>query len=245
MNELQTLEWYLSAGVDEIIGEEPINRLVPPVVPVQQNRPVQSNVILQAPVALKKEVNETTSALAEQATTLDELKELLQNLDTPLKKMAQRLVFADGNPHSDLMIIGEAPGGEEDRQGLPFVGPSGKLLDLMLKSIGRDRTNTYITNVVNYRPENNRTPSFDEICLFLPFLKKHIELVKPKVILLLGSCAITALTDGSETITRLRGKWMDYNGIPMLASFHPSFLLRTPIQKKNAWYDFLMIKQKL
>lgn len=243
MNDLQILNWYLTAGVDEVIGEEPINRLV--AVPKKQNLAPIIQKALSQDIQVQRIADVPTNVLAKQATSLNELKSLIANFDTPLKKNAQNMVFADGNPQADLMVIGEAPGEEEDKQGLPFVGRSGKLLDAMLKSIEHDRTNTYITNVVNFRPPNNRTPADDEILLFLPFLQKHVELVQPKVILALGKCAVEALTGSKEGITRLRGKWTLYNNIPMMPSFHPSYLLRKPDQKKNSWYDFLAVQKKL
>lgn len=243
MNDLQILNWYLTAGVDEVIGEEPINRLVSSQQKQIKTQPVQNTPVI--PIQITKAQNVPTNTLAEKATTLEELKDLIAQFDTPLKKNAQKMVFADGNPQANLMVIGEAPGAEEDKRGLPFVGESGHLLDAMLKSIGQDRTNTYITNVINFRPLNNRTPSLDEMYLFLPFLKKHIELIHPKVLLVLGNCAATTLTNSTEGISRLRGKWIMYNGIPMMPSFHPSFLLRDPMNKKNSWHDFLCVQQKL
>ena len=149
------------------------------------------------------------------------------------------------------MLIGEAPGGEEDRQGLPFVGASGQLLDRMLAAIGQDRTSCYITNIVNWRPPGNRKPSPAEMTLSLPFITRHIALVDPALIVLLGDTAAKTLTNRTEGITRLRGKWFDWskpdgNGsIPLLPTFHPAFLLRSPAQKREAWADLLAVKRKL
>ena len=180
---------------------------------------------------------------------MDELRAAMENFDgCALKQTAAHLVFADGNPEADLMIVGEAPGAEEDKKGLPFVGASGHLLDLMLKSVGRDRTNVYISNVVSWRPPNNRKPSEDEIALLTPFIKRHIALVRPKVLLLLGGSAVSALIGIKDGITRTRGRWLTYRdgdvSIPAFASFHPAFLLRSPAQKKAAWRDFLTVKAK-
>jgi DNA polymerase len=164
------------------------------------------------------------------------------------------MVFADGNPLSKLMLIGEAPGGEEDRRGLPFVGAAGQLLDRMLAAIGRDRTNSYITNIVNWRPPGNRKPSPAEMSLCLPFITRHIALVRPALIVLLGDTAAKTLSGRAEGITRLRGKWLEWrdpdsgepaDGIPMMPTFHPAFLLRSPGQKREAWADLLAVRRKL
>ena len=190
--------------------------------------------------------------LAAAATTLEELKDAIARFDgLSLKATATNLVFADGNPRAKLMLIGEAPGGEEDRQGLPFVGASGQLLDRMLAAIGQDRTSCYITNIVNWRPPGNRKPSPAEMTLSLPFITRHIALVDPALIVLLGDTAAKTLTNRTEGITRLRGKWFDWskpdgNGsIPLLPTFHPAFLLRSPAQKREAWADLLAVKRKL
>ena len=248
------MEWYLTAGVDEIVGEEPVNRLNAP-----EPKPVFAAVpsVISAPVVappVPAEVppapqSAATTELAAKASTLDELRAAMQSFDgCALKQSAASLVFADGNPDSDLMIVGEAPGAEEDKKGLPFVGASGHLLDLMLKSVGRDRTNVYISNVVPWRPPNNRKPSEDEIALLAPFIKRHIALVRPKVLLLLGGSAVAALLGIRDGITRTRGRWLVYRdgnvSIPAFASFHPAFLLRSPAQKKAAWRDFLTVKAK-
>ena len=159
------------------------------------------------------------------------------------------MVFSDGNPNSKIMIIGEGPGANEDKEGLPFVGRAGQLLDRMLKSIDLDRDNVYITNVVNYRPPENRKPTDEEINKYLPFLKRHINIVKPKILLLLGSTALNAILGNEVVISKARGKWyekkIDKITISIIASFHPAFLMRQPEQKKLAWIDLKMIRKKM
>jgi uracil-DNA glycosylase family 4 len=193
----------------------------------------------------------TARELAAAATTLDELRDAIARFEgLSLKATATNLVFADGNPEAQLMLIGEAPGAEEDRRGLPFVGAAGQLLDRMLAAIGHDRTNSYITNIVNWRPPGNRKPSPAEMALCQPFIDRHIALVNPALIVLLGDTAAKTLTNRTEGITRLRGKWFtwpkpDGGTIPVLPTFHPAFLLRSPSQKREAWMDLLTAKRKL
>ena len=197
------------------------------------------------------EATATARELAAGAQTLDELKDAIARFEgLSLRATATNLVFADGNPESRLMLIGEAPGAEEDRRGLPFVGASGQLLDRMLAAIGYDRTSCYITNIVNWRPPGNRKPSPAEMTLCLPFIERHIALINPALIVLLGDTAAKTLTNRTEGITRLRGKWFswpkpDGGTIPVLPTFHPAFLLRSPSQKREAWMDLLTAKRKL
>ena len=167
-----------------------------------------------------------------------------------MKKTAMNSVFSRGEVASGLMLIGEAPGAEEDRQGKPFVGASGHLLDNMMAAIGREKDKDYyISNILPWRPPGNRKPTPVEQTLCLPFIKRHIELVSPKVIILLGGTALSALLDISEGITRVRGKWFSYRvgkkTIPAMAMFHPAYLLRQPQLKRQAWHDLLEIKTKL
>jgi DNA polymerase len=163
-----------------------------------------------------------------------------------LKNTAKNLVFADGNPGSGLMLIGEAPGADEDREGLPFVGVSGKLLDRMLAAIGRDRTSAYITNVLAWRPPGNRKPTPAETMILLPFIERHVELVAPRVIVLVGGTATSALLGRGEGITKLRGRWHTYRDtIPAYCIYHPAYLLRQPALKRQAWQDLLAIKSRL
>ena len=181
---------------------------------------------------------------------LKALKENIQNIkNCNLKKSATNIVFSDGNPDSKIMIIGEGPGANEDKAGLPFVGLAGQLLDKMLKAINLDRGNVYISNVVNYRPPSNRKPTDEEIERYLPFLIKHIEIINPKILLLLGSTALNAIIGDKDVISKVRGKWFDKKiGIcktNVIASFHPAFLMRQPDQKKFSWIDLKLIKQKI
>ena len=171
----------------------------------------------------------------------------IKNCD--LKKNAINLVFSDGNPFSEIMIIGEGPGANEDKEGKPFVGRAGKLLDKMLASIKLNRKNVYISNVVNFRPPQNRKPTDIEINRYLPFLKKHIEIVNPKILLLLGSTALNAIIGNEIVISKTRGKWIKKKigdiETNVIASFHPAFLMRQPEQKKYAWEDLKMIRKKI
>ena len=166
-----------------------------------------------------------------------------------LYKSATNMVFSDGNKSSEIMFIGEAPGHDEDIQGKPFVGRSGKLLNKMLEAIGLSRDTVYIANIVPWRPPNNRRPTEEEINICLPFIRKHIELIAPKVLMLLGSTATYALLRNKEGITKIRGKWVDMEfgkiKVPTLPSFHPAFLLRQPAQKKYSWEDLKMLKKKI
>ncbi len=168
--------------------------------------------------------------------------------DCDLKKNANNIVFADGNPKAKIMLIGEGPGSNEDKEGLPFVGRAGELLNKMLASINLDRTNVYITNVVNYRPPENRRPTEKEIARYLPFLVKHIEIINPKILVLLGSTALNALVGDQEVISKARGKWIEKQigtcKTSVITTFHPAFLMRQPAQKKLSWIDLKMIKEK-
>lgn len=159
------------------------------------------------------------------------------------------LVFGDGNPDAGLMLVGEAPGADEDREGVPFVGVSGQLLDKMLAAIGRDRSSAYITNILPWRPPGNRKPDQAEVAMCLPFIRRHIEIVAPAVLVLVGGVAASTLLERREGITRLRGRWLTYSSgggeIPALAIFHPAYLLRQPALKQLAWQDLLTLKDRL
>jgi DNA polymerase len=183
----------------------------------------------------------------ESLTSLEELRAALETFDgSPLKKTALNLVFGEGNPHATDMFIGEAPGADEDRLGRPFVGISGQLLDKMLAAINLDRLHVYITNILPWRPPGNRTPTTEEISLFLPFVRKHIALVAPRILCLVGGTAVKALLGRQEGIMRLRGNWFNYeDGISVLPTYHPAFLLRSPSRKRESWRDFLEIHKKL
>ena len=178
-------------------------------------------------------------------SSLDKLKQAVLALDFPLKKTARHTVFSDGNPNSAVMIIGEAPGQDEDEQGKPFVGQSGKLLNAMLSSVGLRRDEVYISNIVFWRPPGNRTPSAEEIAFCMPYVEQHVKLVHPKVLLLLGGVAVKSILNTSESISRLRGSRSTYLNIPTIATFHPAYLLRSPAQKSLAFRDFILLRKTL
>ena len=165
-----------------------------------------------------------------------------------LKRQAKNMVFCDGNPKSKIMLVGEAPGANEDQEGLPFVGRAGMLLDKMLTAINLDRKKVYISNIVNYRPPENRKPTEEEIRRYLPFITKHIEIINPKILVLLGSTAMNALIGNNVVISKMRGKWIEKKfgscKTSVIITFHPAFLMRQPAQKKMAWIDLKMIREK-
>ena len=183
------------------------------------------------------------------AKNLDLLKKSVINLrNCDLKKHAKNIVFSDGNPKSQIMLVGEAPGANEDQEGLPFVGRAGQLLDKMLSAIDLDRKKVYISNIINYRPPENRRPTEHEIKRYLPFISKHIEIIKPKILVLLGSTAMNALIGNQIVISKMRGKWIEKQfgtcKTSVIITFHPAFLMRQPVQKKMAWIDLKMIRDK-
>ena len=186
----------------------------------------------------------------DKALNLQKLRDKINDIkNCKLKENASNLVFSDGNPNSKVMIIGEGPGANEDKEGFPFVGRAGQLLDKMLHAINLNRKNVYITNVVNYRPPENRKPTEKEVERYLPYLKKHIEIIKPKIILLLGSTAMNAILQNADVISKMRGKWheIEINNLKIfsIVSFHPAYLLRQPDQKKFSWIDLKMLREKL
>ena len=190
------------------------------------------------------------NALKNKLNQLEELRKRINSIkNCDLKKSATNLVFSDGNPFAKIMIVGEGPGANEDKEGKPFVGRAGKLLDKMLAAIKLNRKNVYISNVVNFRPPMNRRPTDEEVKKYLPFLNKHIELINPKILLLLGSTALNALIGNEVVISKARGKWTNKqfgkSTIQIIASFHPAFLMRQPDQKKHAWKDLKMIRKKI
>ena len=186
----------------------------------------------------------------DKSKSLQKLREEINKIkNCKLKENASNLVFSDGNPNAKVMIIGEGPGANEDKEGFPFVGRAGQLLDKMLNAINLSRRNVYITNVVNYRPPENRKPTEKEVERYLPYLKKHIEIIKPKIILLLGSTAMNAILKNADVISKMRGKWIEIEinklKVFSIVSFHPAYLLRQPDQKKFSWIDLKMIREKL
>jgi uracil-DNA glycosylase len=260
------LAFYLDAGADALIGEEPVDRMAeerppPAATPVPAAPPrktaepsgkkAEPRVLYQTAAPASPEAAAMAAReAARSAKTLDDLRELLANFEgCALRANATQLVFADGNPQSRVMFVGEAPGYDEDIIGRPFVGRSGKLLDLMIAAIGLDRTSVYIANVVPWRPPGNRTPTPQETAICLPFIRRQIELANPDIVVCLGGPSMQTLLGIKEGITRARGRWYPFDTgtreIRALATFHPAFLLRSPLQKRFAWRDFLALKKAL
>jgi len=210
---------------------------------------INSNLLLSNMPIKRAPKNSTIVLHGTKNEKLDKLKKKIQLIkNCKLKKNAKNLVFGDGSINSKIMIIGEGPGANEDMEGKPFVGRAGKLLDKMLNSIKLDRRKVYISNVVNYRPPENRKPTEEEIQRYLPYLITHIEIINPKILVLLGSTALNALIGNEEVISKARGKWFEKKigeiNTWIIASFHPAFLMRQPEQKKLAWIDLKMIREK-
>lgn len=268
------LAWYVEAGADEAIGETPEDRFIQAATPppaetrIAETRTAETMTDRRAspatPISSPAPISSSTKAvapgkaaasaaeIANGCNSLEELEAAIRAFDgCALKKTAMNTVFADGAPDSGLMFIGEAPGADEDRQGKPFVGASGQLLDRMLAAIGLDRSGAYIANILPWRPPGNRKPTPQETAICLPFIRRHIALVRPTVLVFLGGTSASTLLDTSQGITRLRGKWMDYEdldaglAIPAMPTYHPAYLLRQPVLKGDAWRDFLEIKAKL
>ena len=253
------LDFYAEAGVDALVGEVPINRFAaaePPTVPRVARQPApqldlepHTRASAAAPPA-PDHAAMTARGAAKSAKSLEELRAILEKFDgCALKATATQLVFADGNPQARLMFVGEAPGRDEDIEGLPFVGRSGKLLDRMLAAVGLDRTSVYIANIVPWRPPGNRTPTPQESQICLPFILRQIELADPDILVCLGGPSAQALLGIKDGITKTRGRWFTFNTgkreIRAMPTFHPAFLLRSPLQKRFAWRDFLAIKKAL
>jgi len=245
------LLWQMELGADEAIGEVSVNRYTAAEAgPARAAAPA-----LAEPAPPLPHVGEDpvvmARRIAEGAGDLTSLRDALSSYDhCELKKGARNLVFADGNPAARVMIVGEAPGRDEDLQGLPFVGRAGQLLDRMFEAIGMGRTDPdaeraiYITNVLPWRPPENRDPSPVETGMMLPFVRRHVELADPEVLVLMGNHACQALL-GRKGITRLRGQWTEALGRPALPMFHPAYLLRNPAAKREAWHDLLMLQARL
>jgi uracil-DNA glycosylase len=282
---IAALQWHIDAGADEAYADVPndltiLKALFPPggglgegdinaqaastpspsafSSPSRQPSPQGERESVAGTSTLKLDAIK----LARAANTLDELKAAIAAFDgIGLKKTATNLVFCDGNPASPVMLVGEAPGADEDAQGKPFVGVSGQLLDRILKTIGLDRADAtpekslYISNILNWRPPGNRTPTPAEIELSLPFIERHIALARPKILIFCGGVSAKALLGSGLPLSKLRGRWHDYRPrtadiggektIPALATYHPVYLLQTPAQKRAVWQDMLVIQQKL
>lgn len=255
----QALRWLAEMGADEVIGEMLVNRMA--AAQPAEAPPAAKPVLLPAapvvtPMAARPLIPMPSAANAADCKTLEELEAALGVFDAcPLKKTATRLCFSDGNPQARVMLVGEAPGRDEDIQGKPFVGKSGQLLDRMLQAIGLSRSAedrdsaVFITNAIFWRPPGNRTPTEAETAMCLPFLIRAIEIQKPDVIVCLGATPAHRLTGKTDGILKLRGKWMTANisgrNIPLLPTLHPAYLLRQPNQKRLAWRDLLALRQLL
>jgi uracil-DNA glycosylase family 4 len=260
----EVLTWHLDIGVDETISDAPVNRFelvektpVPVTAPetapsAKRSAPPPTRPGKAPPGPSGEEAVKSAYELAEKSTTVEELRGALESFDgCALKNTATNLVFCNGDAHARLMFVGEAPGAEEDRQGEPFIGPSGVLLDKMLNSIGIERSEVLISNTVFWRPPGNRTPTPQETAVCMPFVERLIELVDPDVLVTLGGPASKALLGETQGVGRLRGRWFTYetarmsHPIDATAMFHPAYLLRTPSQKRAAWSDLLGIQDKL
>lgn len=276
---LEILKWQLDAGVDIAIGEAPVNRFAISETGPDSNHQTNArhhykpdpspNSALAKRLSKDSEQPATPSPIkvdavalpdedtileartqARTADSIDELKAILEKFEgCNLRRSAKNLVFADGNPQADIMFVGEAPGRDEDLHGLPFVGRSGQLLDKMMAAINLSRDTAYITNVIPWRPPGNRPPTPTETELCLPFIERHIELVNPKVLVMLGGSSAKTLLKTTDGILRLRGKWktLEIGNVSMqaMATLHPAYLLRQTGQKKLAWQDFLKIRMEL
>ena len=246
------LEWQLAAGVDEIILDAPINYFSMPIATPKIEIPKPE--VVKTPLHHSPSLAVASAReIANSCNSIIELEATIRAFDgCALKKTATKTVFADGNPNASIMLIGEAPAADEDMQGIPFCGESGQLLDKMLAAIGLNRAeNVYISNTIFWRPAGNRQPTPEEIAICLPFVEKHIALIAPKILILAGGVAVRALLNNDQAISRLRGKWYEYNNEYLTAPiktallYHPSYLLHQPQFKKQAWEDLKMIKAEL
>jgi uracil-DNA glycosylase len=269
----ELLAFYMEAGIDALIGEIAVDRLAAAQIasPVEDapsiaadapatppgGRPPLSDAYLRpqtyvapvAPAAPEVAIMAAREA-ARSAESLDALRAILASFEgCALRTTAKQLVFADGNPQARVMLVGEAPGREEDLEGLPFVGRSGKLLDRMMAAIGLDRTSAYIANIIPWRPPGNRTPTPQESQICVPFILRQIELADPDILVCLGGPSAQTLLGVKDGIKRTRGRWFSFNTgrreIRAIATFHPAYLLRSPLEKRFAWRDFLAIKTAL
>jgi uracil-DNA glycosylase len=257
------LRWWQDAGVDFVLDAAPVDRFARSAAKAAEpsknseprrvaqaaasSEPAPARPRASAPTTVD-EAQRTAQEWAAAANSLDELRQALEKFDgCGLKATATQLVFSDGAPGAPIMFVGEAPGGDEDRIGRPFVGRAGQLLDRMLGSIGLDRAKVYIANCVPWRPPGNRTPTPQETQICLPFIRRQIELSRPRLLVCLGGSSLTTLTGGSEGITRARGKWRQYgsDAIPALPMFHPAYLLRQPSAKSWAWADLRKLEKAI
>jgi uracil-DNA glycosylase family 4 len=255
----ELLAFYVEAGVDCALLDEPVDRFAD-AAPGAPPEPLRPPPVRTAPLAMPPVRGEAATApevaiqsareAARTAPTLEALRAMLEQFDgCALKSTATRLVFADGNPKARVMFVGEAPGRDEDIEGLPFVGRSGQLLNRMMAAIGLDRTSAYIANVIPWRPPGNRTPTPQETQICLPFIRRQIELVNPDVLVTLGNPSTQTLLSTRDGIMKTRGRWFDYDTgtrvIRALPTFHPAYLLRSPSYKRLAWQDLRAIAKAL
>ena len=257
------LHWYALAGVDQAIDHAPHDRYresEPAPEPAASTRPPAGAPPAGAPEPTRtpppplapRDATWTAQEIAARCESLEDLVSAVRAFDgCALKRTATNTVIGDGNPRAALMIVGEAPGAEEDRQGLPFVGPAGRLLDRMLAAIGFDRSRVYITNMLPWRPPGNRSPTAEELAICQPFLERQVELIAPGILVLVGGIAAKALLNRREGITRLRGRWFPFSTARMsrtvqaTATFHPAYLLRQPHAKREVWRDLLEIEARI
>jgi DNA polymerase len=270
----QALQWHIDHGADEVIVDEPVDRTAIPALPKKEETskpkpatfspsPMQAQGNPAGDLMGAAQAIVEAQKLAASCGTLEELGQAIRDFEgLSVKKTATNMVFCDGNPKARVMLVGEAPGADEDRQGKPFVGVSGQLLDRILACIDLSRTGkkaeeaVYISNILNWRPPGNRTPTQAEIDISLPFIERHIALIRPQLLILCGGVSAKGLLRRSDSISKLRGIFHDYQvpaavsggetiAIPAVATYHPAYLLRTPSQKKAVWADMLMIQEKL
>jgi len=270
------LRFYAEAGVIDLLDSDPVDRYVQTVelqksrrgqtslatnvdqqksanarsTPPSFNAPKQIPPPMTAMAVPDQAMIDDAKVLAKSAKSIDDLRETVKQYSgCSLKQSAKNTVFCDGNPEAPIMLIGEAPGRDEDQQGIPFVGRAGQLLDKMLAAIDLDRKGCYITNVIPWRPPGNRTPTSHEIELCRPFVERHIELINPQLLVFMGNVSNKTLLNTNKGILSMRGTWSDYelgeNKVPAMSTLHPAYLLRNPIAKRNSWYDLLAIKAKL
>jgi uracil-DNA glycosylase family 4 len=257
------LRWYVDMGVDVAVDDTPHDRFAeaenaaransptPAAVPPPQTIAASQRILAEQAAAMPASAIEASARdFAAAAQNLDDLRNRLARFEgCGLKATATQLVFGDGNPAAKIMFVGEAPGADEDRQGVPFVGRAGRLLDKMLASIGLDRSKVYIANIVPWRPPGNRTPTPVETAACLPFTRRQIELVDPQILVCLGAASAQTLLGGKEGIVRMRGRWLTYQTavgeIRALAMLHPAYLLRQPAQKRLAWQDLQLLAKKI
>lgn len=259
---LEALQWHVDHGADEGLVDTPIDRTIAPDITQVIAKTPSLKTVPQKEATADSDIMGAATAIVEAqklskaCNTLEELKTAISNFDgLSIKATATNMVFSDGDPKSSIMLIGEAPGADEDIQGKPFIGESGQLLDKILASIGLDRNSednqhsVYISNILNWRPPGNRTPTQAEMDISLAFIERHIALIQPKLIIICGGSAAKALLKRSDSISKMRGVFHDYkcgeNSIPAMITYHPAYLLRTPSQKKAVWADMLMFQAKM